>query len=55
MELKPIFIQKEVLVRVISGQLSEIFNNNFLKRKKSIAIKNVDQISDVNLIAQLFI
>ena len=34
MQLKPIFIQKEVLALVFSWQLSEIFNNNFFKERK---------------------
>ena len=58
MQLKPIFIQKEVPVQVFSLQLSEIFNNNFLKSiviKKSIVLRNVDQISMANLIKQLFV
>ena len=40
MQLNPIFIQKEVPALVFSWQLSEIFNNNFLKgiiiRKKAL-------------------
>ena len=52
MQLKSIFIQKEVPALVFFWQLSEIFNNNFLK---SIVIRNVDQISISNLITQLFI
>ena len=54
MQLKPIFIQKEVPVMLFSWQLSEIFNNFFKERKKSIVIRNVDQISIANLITQLF-
>ena len=34
MQLKPIFIQKEVPALVFSWQLSEIFNNNFFKERK---------------------
>ena len=34
MQLKPIFIQKEVSALVLSWQLPEIFNNNFFKEKK---------------------
>ena len=34
MELKSIFIQKEVPALVFPWQLIEIFNNNFLKEKK---------------------
>ena len=33
MQLKPIFIQKEVLALVFSWQLFEIFNGNFFKEK----------------------
>ena len=44
MQLKPIFIQKEVPTQVFSGQLSEIFTNNFLK---SIVIRKI-----ANLITQ---
>ena len=39
MQLKPIFIQKEVPTLVFSRQLSEIFNNFFKDRKKSIAMR----------------
>ena len=40
MQLKPIFIQKEVPALVFSWQLSEILNNNFFKeRKKSIVMR----------------
>ena len=55
MQLNPIFIQKEVLALVFSWQLSDIFNNNFLKRKKTHCYKKRDQISIANLIMQLFI
>ena len=62
MQLKPIFIQKEVPALVFSWQLSEFFNNNFFKEtrkhcyeKRSIVIRNVDQISIANLITQLFL
>ena len=63
MQLKPIFIQKEVPVLVFSWQLSEFFlTTTFLKRekkhcyeKRSIVIRNVDQISIANLITQLFL
>ena len=34
MQLKPIFIQKEVLALLFSWQLSEIFNDNFFKERK---------------------
>ena len=34
MQLKPIFIQKEVPALVFSWQLSEILNNNFFKERK---------------------
>ena len=34
MQLKPIFIQKEVPALVFSWQLSEIFKNNFFKERK---------------------
>ena len=61
MQLKPIFIQKEVPALVFSWQLSEILNNNFFKERKkalyekrNIVIKNVDQISIANLITRLF-
>ena len=50
---------KEVTALVFSWQLSEIFNNNFVKeycyKSKSIVIRNMDQISTANLIMQLFI
>ena len=40
MQLRSIFIQKEVPTLVFSWQLSEIFNNNFFKeRKKSIVMR----------------
>ena len=34
MQLKPIFIQKEVPALVLSRQTSKIFNNNFFKERK---------------------
>ena len=34
MQLKPIFIQKELPALVFSWQLSEIFNNDFFKERK---------------------
>ena len=34
MQLKPIFIKKEVPTLVFSRQSSEIFNNNFFKERK---------------------
>ena len=58
-QLKPIFIQKEVPALLFSSQLSEIFNTNFLKghcyKKESFVIRNVDQISIANLIRQLLL
>ena len=62
MQLKPIFIQKEVPALVFSWQLSEIFNNNFFKERKKALLwekkhcyKKRDQISIANLITQLFL
>ena len=57
-QLKPIFIQNEVPALMFSWQLSEIFNNNFLKEqccKKKKTRRIVGQMSIVNLITQLFI
>ena len=34
MQLKPIFIQKEVPALVLSWQVSEFFNNNIFKERK---------------------
>ena len=62
MQLKPIFIKKEVPTLVFSWQLSEILNNNFFKEwekallwERSIVIRNEDQISIANVITQLFV
>ena len=59
-QLKPIFIQKETPALVLSLQLfkfltTTFFNTFFNTLKKSIVIRNVDQISIANLITQLFI
>ena len=58
-QLKPIFIQKETPALVLSLQLfkfltTTFFNTFFKTLKKSIIIRNVDQISIANLITQLF-
>ena len=59
LQLKPIFIQKQVPALVFFWQLSEFFNNNFFKKhcykKESILIRKVDHLSITNLITQLFI
>ena len=62
MQLKPIFIRKEVLALAFSWQLSAIFSNNFFKEKKKYCYKKKEhcykkQISIANqmLITQLFI
>ena len=59
LQLKPIFIQKDVLPLVFSWQLSELSNDNFFKKhcyqKESTVNKNVYQISITNLITQLYI
>ena len=62
MQLKPIFIRKEVLALACSWQLSEIFSNNFFKEKKKYRYKKKKhcykkQIAIANqiLITQLFV
>ena len=62
MQLKPISIQKEVLALLFPDSYLKFLTTNFLKRekkhcyeKRSIVIRNVDQISIANLITQLFL
>ena len=61
MQLKPIFIQKEVRALVLPDSYLKFLATTFIKRekkhcyeKRSIVIRNVDQISIANLITQDF-